>query len=464
MKLHFIALLFGLLSSVPLLLAQDIVVEKQKSITLTGKIEYLTFSPDGSLLAAALTNGSIALWQINTSQEPQIIEAHQGMINHVAFSHSGKLVASASNDGTVKLWDAATGQSLKTWQNATPTAFFKEAYFVEFSNDDKQVYFGGKTKKIKRGTIEGQNTDTETVFEGNFDITIGRISQDGKFMAFANGYAISFLNLQTNEVVRTLEQKINDYINDLVFSNDGKYLAAWCEKGLILLWDYPQCNFIKTIDAGNKGYSHLTFAADNNQMASGNLGPAFRVWDVKKGTFVETIGHTTKVNTFAFNPTNPTQLATGSYDRTITLWHVGEKQTPPPPPAPEPVITTPIVEETVPALAERQIISKANFIVASPNISINIWDDRREDGDIVSLFFNGEAVLEEYKLENKVKTIKLVLGINRTNTLVLYAHNLGEQPPNTAAISINDGKQTRRITLSSDFEGSEAITIEYKPE
>ena len=59
-----------------------------------------------------------------------------------------------------------------------------------------------------------------------------------------------------------------------------------------------------------------------------------------------------------------------------------------------PNIATPIVEETVPALAERQIISKANFIVASPNISINIWDDRREDGDIVSLFFNGEAVLE----------------------------------------------------------------------
>jgi len=469
MKNCFTALLFCIFGTFfNLLSGQELTVEKDKSITLNSKVEFLSFNPDGTKIGAALHNGDIAIWNFKTTEPPTIITgAHHGIINHLVFSPGGKWMASASNDGTIKLWEASTGQLVKTWENAPPNALFKEAYFVEFSTDEQYVYFGGKNKKIRRGITSGQSIETVAVFEGNFDLTIGRISKDGKFMAFANGYAISFLNLQTHEVVRTIEQKITDYINDLAFSNDGKYLAAWCEKGLILIWDYPHGNFIKTIDAGNKGYSHLCFSDDNNQLASGNLGPVFRIWDVKNGSFKEVSGHSAKVNSFAFNPVHPEQLATGSYDRTICLWKIGEKEPPqtqisPPQEEPE---QPPVVEaDTVQTFADRQIISKANFTVQSPNVSINIWDDRREDGDIISLFFNGQPVLEEYTLENKVKTIKLVLGINRVNTLVLFAHNLGEQPPNTAAISINDGKQTRRITLSSDFEGSEAITLEYKPE
>lgn len=439
---------------------QPIKVELLQTLNCNSKVEYLTYSPDGKKIAAALHNGSICIWNSDNPTEPKLLTGHTDIVNHVEFSRSGNLMASASNDGTVRLWDVSALTELKHWQTALPTSVYKEAYFVTFSADEQFVYFGGKIKKIKRGITTGTDVQLQTIFEGNFDITIGRISPDGKFLAFANGYAISFLNLQTAEVIKTLDSHIPDYINDIRFSNNGKLLSAWCEKGLVLLWDYPYCSFLKTLDAGNNGYSHIAFSNDDAQLISGNVGPAFRIWDISNAKFTEVNQHAGKVNTFACNPTESTVFATGSYDKTIKLWQIGTNVPAPTPPVaqtqPEP---QPITE-----VNNRQVVAKANLTVSSPNITVNIWDDRREDGDVVSLFLNGDCVLEQYTLVNTVKTLKLTLGANRVNTLVLYAHNLGAQPPNTAAISIFDGRQTRRITLSSDFEGSESINIVYNPE
>lgn len=439
-------------------------VELLQIVACNSKVEYLTYSPDGAKIAAALHNGSICIWNANNPTEPKWLTGHTDIVNHVEFSRSGNLLASASNDGTIRLWDVNTMSELKHWQTASPTSIFKEAYFVAFSADEQFVYFGGKIKKIKRGVTAGTDVQLQTIFEGNFDITIGRISPDGKFLAFANGYAISFLNLQTGELIKTLESHIPDYINDIIFSNDGKKLSAWCEKGLILLWDYPYCNFLKTLDAGNKGYSHIAFSNNDALLISGNVGPAFRIWNISDGKFTEINQHAGKVNTFAFSPTQSAVFATGSYDKTIKLWHIGPNELAPITPAVQTQPEMPAPPQPTAVVNERQVVAKANLTVSSPNITVNIWDDRREDGDVVSLYFNGDCVLEQYTLVNAVKTLKLTLGADRVNTLVLYAHNLGAQPPNTAAISVFDGRQTRRITLSSDFEGSESINIVYKPE
>jgi hypothetical protein len=46
--------------------------------------------------------------------------------------------------------------------------------------------------------------------------------------------------------------------------------------------------------------------------------------------------------------------------------------------------------------------------------------------------------------------------------LVIYAHNLGTVPPNTATIEIWDGKEMHIEKLESNFETSQAITIQMK--
>ena len=97
--------------------------------------------------------------------------------------------------------------------------------------------------------------------------------------------------------------------------------------------------------------------------------------------------------------------------------------------------------------------------VQNENIKINLRDHGRVDGDIVSIYLNGEAVVSKYLLTYRNKTFDIKLDPNKPNDLFLYAHNLGKSPPNTVAIEIKDGRLSEKIILNSDLKSCEAILI-----
>jgi hypothetical protein len=49
------------------------------------------------------------------------------------------------------------------------------------------------------------------------------------------------------------------------------------------------------------------------------------------------------------------------------------------------------------------------------------------------------------------------------NYLILYAHNLGEISPNTAAVAVLIGGQEYKLTLTSDLKTSGALNFVYEP-
>lgn len=77
----------------------------------------VVFSPDGSLFAAAGTNGTIKLWALPNLGEPKLLLGHGTVVNSIAFSPSGRILLSGGSDGKVKLWSVATGQEIKSFEN-----------------------------------------------------------------------------------------------------------------------------------------------------------------------------------------------------------------------------------------------------------------------------------------------------------------------------------------------------------
>jgi hypothetical protein len=98
----------------------------------------------------------------------------------------------------------------------------------------------------------------------------------------------------------------------------------------------------------------------------------------------------------------------------------------------------------------------------SEDIIVKIWDHGRQDGDIVSIYLNGEAVVSEYYLTYWKKEFKIKLNPSKSNDLFLYAHNLGDSPPNTVSVEITDGSKSENIILNSDLESCEAVMISVK--
>ena len=118
---------------------------------------------------------------------------------------------------------------------------------------------------------------------------------------------------------------------------------------------------------------------------------------------------------------------------------------------------TEIAERTV--FEGRKISYIKELVFDSNEINISIWDHGRQDGDIVSIYLNGETVIAKHNLTYRKKNITLQLDKNKTNDLFLYAHNLGKAPPNTVSIEISDGSTSEAIVLNSDLKSCEAVLI-----
>jgi hypothetical protein len=129
----------------------------------------------------------------------------------------------------------------------------------------------------------------------------------------------------------------------------------------------------------------------------------------------------------------------------------------------EKVAVAPVEETPVRNTFEgRKITYIKEMNVKNADISISLWDHGRKDGDVVSIYLNGIAVVSNYALTYQRETFDILLDPSKPNDLFLYAHNLGKYPPNTVSIEIKDNTDSDYIVLNSDLKSCEAVLINVK--
>lgn len=97
--------------------------------------------------------------------------------------------------------------------------------------------------------------------------------------------------------------------------------------------------------------------------------------------------------------------------------------------------------------------------VSSPTIRIRVWDNGTVDGDIVTVFLNGEQLVTKYRVSKHKWSIPVKLS-DRENLLIIHADDLGDITPNTVAVSIDDGTKEEVLVLSSDLRVSGGVLIQ----
>ncbi len=127
--------------------------------------------------------------------------------------------------------------------------------------------------------------------------------------------------------------------------------------------------------------------------------------------------------------------------------------------SPAPSINTDEVKPLRQTFAGRTISYVKELVVDSDKIQIILWDHGRQDGDIVSIYLNGEEVIKKHNLTYREVLFEVDLVSDKKNDLFLYAHNLGKFPPNTVSIKIKDNSSTEEIVLNSDLKSCESVLI-----
>lgn len=128
----------------------------------------------------------------------------------------------------------------------------------------------------------------------------------------------------------------------------------------------------------------------------------------------------------------------------------------------QPEIATVEVKPTRSMFAGRTISYVKELEVDSEEIQIILWDHGRQDGDLVSIYLNGEEVIKKHLLTYREVLFEVKLDGTQKNDLFLYAHNLGRFPPNTVSIKIKDNSSTEEIVLNSDLKSCESVLINVK--
>ena len=88
---------------------------------------------------------------------------------------------------------------------------------------------------------------------------------------------------------------------------------------------------------------------------------------------------------------------------------------------------------------------------------LSIWDEKKEDGDMISVLVNGVIILDNFVIKNEKHNIKFE-KLNKRTSIKIIAKNTGDQPPNSINISLVSSK--KNITLKGKLNKSEHLFIE----
>lgn len=108
--------------------------------------------------------------------------------------------------------------------------------------------------------------------------------------------------------------------------------------------------------------------------------------------------------------------------------------------------------------SQRNVDVERVLEVKNKTVRIRVWDNGTVDGDVLSLFLNGEQILKNYRVTRQ-KHETIVKLDKPTNFIILHAINLGSISPNTVAVSVDDGVQEQVVIISSNLKTSGAIMI-----
>lgn len=115
-----------------------------------------------------------------------------------------------------------------------------------------------------------------------------------------------------------------------------------------------------------------------------------------------------------------------------------------------------------PDLSTRENLELKTLEVASTRLSITLYDNGVFDHDTVSIFLNKDPVLLHHEVSPAGKNFVIEIDPTKDNELSIYAENLGEIPPNTALLVLNDGKNRYEINLLSTLKTNGVIRIRSK--
>ncbi len=283
-----------------------------------GTVWSVDFSADGQDIAAAIEDGSVRLWNIETQTVTKRFNAHRGAVWMVKFHPTRPIVATCGDDSRVKLWDSSSFELLKEWHAENTVRG------IAFSPNGKRIIAGDREGVIHVYDIDS-GEELATASQSGSILAID-YSSDGKLIATAG----------SDKIVRVWDaQSLNERqtmsghdgpIYNVRFADSGSMLATVGWNKNIRIWNAETGSEIYQLDGSDGDVWGVAFCVDGQHLVTGGQDAAARVFDLADGSVIATLrGHESAVHNIALD-TDRGRIATCSRDGTIRVWDLSRLQ------------------------------------------------------------------------------------------------------------------------------------------
>lgn len=262
---------------------QDRALVRELAAGLPAKINAVTFTHDGTLLAAAYEDGAVRLWRLPAGEVVADSLRHAGWVAAVAFSPDGTRLASGGQDGVVRLWSTESGQPAGELKHHVDTI-----RALAFAPNQPLLVSAGEDGKVLVWNTERLALDQR--------LTSGELSNVTGSWACA-----------------------------LAFEDNGEALCASFRSADLVFWNTRPARFgvprlpirelarVRALAAGPN--SRLALGLENSTIRASYFGNAV------KSSSVVLRGHDDRIEGLAYGP-GDNQLVSASRDGTVRQWQI----------------------------------------------------------------------------------------------------------------------------------------------
>ncbi|XP_060525282.1 U4/U6 small nuclear ribonucleoprotein Prp4 [Cylas formicarius] len=290
----------------------------------TRPISYCSFSPNSKFLATASWSGLCNVWSVPDCQLKQTLKGHTCNVGAIVFHPKATIsqeeticnMASCAADGSVKLWDFNSSEPIADIEGHVPhrvsrISFHPSGRFLGtccFDNSWRLWDLEQCTEVLH------QEGHVKPVYCISFQID-GSVCATGGLDAFGRVW-----DLRTGRCIMFMEGHLKS-IFGIDFSPNGYQIATASEDNSCKIWDLRKRSPLYTIPAHNNLISDVKFQKNEGQfLVTASYDNKVKLWSNRTWQPLKTLlGHDGKIMSCDISH-DSNYIATSSYDRTFKLW------------------------------------------------------------------------------------------------------------------------------------------------